>query len=138
MESTGEPSRKAARTRDGGIERAGRVAKRLSPKLSARGPQGPSLALALSGEGVLGQRAQVGVAGGPGGPAQMGSRSGALLHGPANPSHQAPAGLHFLALSLAPPGDGRGVCCLAGPAWPHSGTQAPSEVPPESVGPPEP
>lgn len=106
--------------------------------VSMGAPGVPRVALALSWDRFLGQRAQVGWRAGWAGLCRCGRSRGSRSADRPKPSPQAPAGLHFLALSLAPPGDGRSVFCLAGPAWPCSGTQAPSEVPPESVEPPEP
>lgn len=100
-------------------------------QLSAWGP-GSQHSIAVSRGHFIGPRAQVG-----GGLARMtgadvvGARARRSRGEPKpSPGLQAPGQLFFSGAFPPAARDDRSVFCLAGQAWPCSGTQAPSEVPP--------
>lgn len=126
VESLGEPHGKAARKRDRGIECRERVVKRLSLKAVSMGAPGAWRSIGHLLGPFSWPMCTGGVVGWPGWPVQMWSESGAVINGQTHPQPPGPpASLHFLALSLAPPGDGRSVFCLAGPCLAVLGNTGP-------------
>ena len=118
---TGEPSAKRE-------WRRGRFS-----ELSAWGPREPHVPLAVLWACFIGQRAQVGWQSGQGDLCRCGCRRGQRQWPDLTPAPRPVPSPDSLAPSLLPPGDSGSVFCLAGHAWLCWGTQAPSEVPPESA-----
>lgn len=109
-----------------GIECRERVVKRLSLKAVSMGAPGAWRSIGHLLGPFSWPTCTGGVAGWPGWPVQMWSESGAVINGQTQPQPPGPpASLHFLALSLAPPGDGRSVFCLAGPCLAVLGNTGP-------------